>query len=349
MKIIVIGEKLENSIFKIFQISEKFGLETLFFKKYIKAPINLDDLIVIDSDLTSTLPIDTKNTVVSVTTSIDYKTILKNEIIATLQSIEMIEGIIQTKNPKTFSPIMEDPAMKKAFQIADKVAVTDATVLITGETGTGKEVMAKYIYQKSARSSQKYIVINCAAIPETLLESELFGHEKGAFTGAIARRIGKFEEANHGTILLDEISEIPLHLQAKLLRIIQEKEISRLGGNGTMNLDVRIIATSNRDLKKEILNGRFREDLFYRLNIIPIEIPKLDKRPLDIEPLAKFFCHKYSKGKKHLSKRFLSSLKNHSWTGNIRELENVIYRSVILTLEEVIDTVFVNHEDFIQG
>jgi two-component system response regulator FlrC len=210
-------------------------------------------------------------------------------------------------------------------------------VLITGETGTGKEVMAKYIHRKSHRSSQKYVAINCAAIPESLLEAELFGHEKGAFTNAIQRRIGKFEEANGGTLLLDEISEMPFGLQSKLLRVVQEKEITRLGGNGTINVDVRIIATSNRDLYQATLDGNFREDLFYRLNIIPIEMPKLNDRPLDIEPLANFFCEKYSGGGKSLSNRFIMFLKNHNWKGNIRELENIVQRATLLSSEKIID------------
>ncbi|MDR2158142.1 MAG: sigma 54-interacting transcriptional regulator, partial [Holosporaceae bacterium] len=179
--------------------------------------------------------------------------------------------------------------------------------------------------------------INCAAIPETLLESELFGHEKGAFTNAVQRRIGKFEEAHCGTILLDEISEIPLGLQSKLLRAIQEKEISRLGENGTINVDVRIIATSNRDLYQAVLDGCFREDLFYRLNVIPIKMPRLNDRPLDIEPLAKLFCDKYSLGRKSLSRRFLTSLKNADWKGNIRELENTVQRAVLLSSDKIID------------
>jgi two-component system response regulator FlrC len=181
------------------------------------------------------------------------------------------------------------------------------------------------------------VAVNCAAIPETLLESELFGHEKGAFTNAIQRRIGKFEEANRGTILLDEIGEAPLGLQAKLLRAIQEKEFARLGGTGTVKVDVRIIAASNRDLRQAAANGSFREDLFYRLNIIPIEMPRLNDRPLDIEPLARFFCEKYSAGRKTLSNRFVASLRDRDWKGNVRELENCIHRSVLLSFDDVID------------
>jgi transcriptional regulator with PAS, ATPase and Fis domain len=234
-------------------------------------------------------------------------------------------------------PIVEDPAMIKIFNLADRIAGADATVLLSGETGVGKEVVARYIHRNSGRSGRDYVAINCAAIPETLLESELFGHEKGAFTNAVRQRTGKFEEANGGTLFLDEISEMPFALQAKLLRVIQEREITRLGGIGSVKLDVRIIAAGNQDLRQAVESGCFREDLFYRLSIIPIEIPKLNDRPSDIEPLARFFCEKYSGGKKTLSNRFLVSLKNHNWKGNVRELENVVHRAVLLSSEKIVD------------
>ncbi|MDR1334630.1 MAG: sigma-54 dependent transcriptional regulator [Holosporaceae bacterium] len=234
------------------------------------------------------------------------------------------------------TPIIADPATQMIFNLAGRIAPTDATVLITGETGVGKEVVAQYIHQNSGRYRHSYVAVNCAAIPDTLLESELFGHEKGAFTNAIQRRIGKFEEADNGTLLLDEISEMPFNLQAKLLRVLQEKEFSRLGGNGTIPLDVRIIATSNRNLPQEVERGNFREDLFYRLNIISIEMPRLNDRPLDIEPLARFFCEKYSDGRKTLANDFIISLKNHNWKGNVRELENVVHRAVLLSPGKII-------------
>ncbi|MDR0968336.1 MAG: sigma-54 dependent transcriptional regulator [Holosporaceae bacterium] len=337
MRIIVVGEKLERSLYEIIEISKTFNCPPLFFKKEIKTQLQPDDVVIIDGDLTRLLPKDSQNTVVSVATSPNYAPSLKNEVVVNLLSIHSIEKIIKKGIANRFAPIAVDPATKSVFKIADKIAATNASVLITGETGTGKEVLAKYIYQKSDRSSQNYVTVNCAAIPETLLESELFGHEKGAFTNAIQRRIGKFEEAGRGTILLDEISEIPLGLQAKLLRAIQEKEFSRLGGNGIVKSDFRVIATSNRNLRREVENGSFREDLFYRLNVIAIEMPKLNDRPLDIEPLAKFFCEKYSDGRKTLSDRFIASAQEREWKGNVRELENFVHRSVLLSSDQIVD------------
>ncbi|MDR1560989.1 MAG: sigma-54 dependent transcriptional regulator [Holosporaceae bacterium] len=335
MKILVIGERLENHLFEIVKISKQMNCDTVFFKKNIKVKINYDDVIVIDSSLIDQLPKHIDNTVISVVSSVNYSPSLKNEMTLSLSSIQAIEKIIQNKS-KNSDPIIVDPATKEIFQIAEKIAKSDATVLITGETGTGKEMLAKYIHQKSDRFDQKYVAINCAAIPETLLESELFGHEKGSFTHAIQKRIGKFEEASHGTILLDEISEMPMHLQAKLLRVIQEKEITRLGGVD-IKINTRIIATSNKNLYQAISDGVFREDLFYRLNVIPIEVPKLNERPLDIEPLAIFFCRKYSDNKKTLSDCFLKSLGNYRWKGNIRELENLVHRTVLLSSDKTID------------
>ena len=240
------------------------------------------------------------------------------------------------ENNNLIVPIFEDPLSKNVFEIARKIASTDASVLITGETGTGKEVLAKYIHQNSERHKNKYVCVNCAAIPDTMLESEFFGHEKGAFTGAIQKRIGKFEEASKGTILLDEISEMSLNLQAKLLRVIQEKEISRLGGNEVVKTNARIIATSNKDLRQAIEEKTFREDLFYRLNVIPIKIPALNQRPKDIAPLARFFCKKYSGGEKVLSDNLIERLECNEWKGNVRELENFVNRAVILSPNQVI-------------
>jgi transcriptional regulator with PAS, ATPase and Fis domain len=242
--------------------------------------------------------------------------------------------------PKDVAPIVADPALQEVFSLAKRIAPTDAAVLITGESGVGKEVVAKYIHKNSGRSSHNYVTVNCAAIPEALFESEMFGHEKGAFTGAVQRRIGKFEEADNGTLLLDEISEMPLFLQAKLLRVLQDKEFSRIGGNGVVGADVRIIATSNRNLTKAVESGNFRADLFYRLNVIQVEIPKLNDRPSDIEPLARFFCDKYSNRTKTLSDRFVMSLKNHNWKGNVRELENIVHRAVLLSSGKITDDFF---------
>ncbi|MDR3155775.1 MAG: sigma-54 dependent transcriptional regulator [Holosporaceae bacterium] len=231
---------------------------------------------------------------------------------------------------------MADPASVRIFAMAKKISTADATVLITGDTGTGKEILARYIHQHSHRRYHKYVSVNCAAIPDALLESELFGHERGAFTNALQRRIGKFEDASSGTILLDEISEMSCGLQAKLLRIIQEKEFCRLGGNEIIKTDARIIATSNKNLRRAVAEGTFRMDLFHRLSVIPMEIPRLTDRPLDIDALAHFFCYKYSNGTKTLSPQLLRAFRNYSWEGNVRELENVIHRAVILSTSRCI-------------
>lgn len=224
--------------------------------------------------------------------------------------------------------------MKKIINLATGLAQSDITVLIYGESGTGKEVLARYIHKNSKRSDKPFVAVNCAAIPENLLESELFGYEKGAFTGAVERRIGKFEKAQNGTILLDEIGEMALPLQAKLLRVLQEKEFDRVGGKEPVKIDVRVIATTNRDLKKECENGNFREDLYYRLNVFPIKLPPLRERKEDIEVLSEHFLHKYnSKINKNIigiEKEAMIKLKNHYWKGNVRELENVIQRAVFM-------------------
>lgn len=233
-------------------------------------------------------------------------------------------------------PVVVDRNSIDLFSIADRVAQTDATVLITGETGTGKEVLAQYIHKMSDRCSGNFVAINCAAIPENLLESELFGHEKGAFTGAFQKKSGKFEEADHGTLLLDEISEMPLLLQSKLLRVLQEREFSRLGSNEKIKLDVRIISTSNRDLEQAISERIFREDLYYRLNVIPLKVQPLRNRKMDIIPLAIYFCKKYSKSTKILTKDLLNLLKEKEWKGNVRELENFVHRAIVLSQKNII-------------
>lgn len=346
MRVIVIGEHLENYLYEILRSTEKFGCKTLFFKKDLGINIISTDIFVVDSNIRNILPSDLKNTVISVVSSSDYVKIFENEFNINFTSIRSIEKIIEQAIDFCNSPIAVDQTSMNVFRIADKIASTDATVLITGETGTGKEILARYIHKFSERSDQKFIAINCAAIPDALLESELFGYERGAFTNAVQRRIGKFEEAHLGTILLDEISEMSLHLQAKLLRVIQDKEFSRLGGNLQVKVDIRIIATSNRDLRKAVSEGVFREDLFYRLNIIPIEIPNLSERPLDIIPLAIFFCKKYSHSQKKLSAKMLHLIKNHKWHGNIRELENFVHRAVLFSSEKIIDIDSIQFDTF---
>lgn len=207
---------------------------------------------------------------------------------------DLIAAVLEAASQENSDMIAGDPAMKAVMKMADQIAPSEATVLITGSSGTGKEVMSRYIHMHSKRKTKKFISLNCAAIPENLLESELFGHEKGAFTGAVARRIGKFEEADGGTLLLDEVSEMHPSLQAKLLRAVQERVIDRVGGKEPVKVDIRLIATSNRDLAEEVKNGNFREDLYFRLNVINLQLPDLKDRPSDILPLAKLFVEKYT-------------------------------------------------------
>ena len=242
--------------------------------------------------------------------------------------------------PRAEGVVAADPRTREVLLMAARVARTDATVLLTGESGTGKEVFARYIHDHSARQSGPFVAINCAAIPDNLLEATLFGHEKGAFTGAQAAQAGKFEQANGGTLLLDEISEMPLALQAKLLRVLQEREVERVGGKRAVTLDIRILATSNRDMAAEVKAGRFREDLFYRLNVFPLEIPPLRDRPGDVIPLARHLTglHGSRLGNNYrLSAAAEAKLAAHGWPGNVRELENVIQRALILAPTEMIE------------
>lgn len=231
-------------------------------------------------------------------------------------------------------PVALEPASLQLLELAARVARSDSTVLITGESGTGKEVLARYIHQQSPRAAKPFIAINCAAIPDNMLEATLFGHEKGAFTGAVASAPGKFELADGGTILLDEISEMPLGLQAKLLRVLQEREVERVGARKPITLDIRVLATSNRDLAAEVAAGRFREDLYYRLSVFPLAWRPLRERPADILPLAERLLAKYVKKMNHaplrLSPQAVACLTAHSWPGNVRELDNAIQRAVIL-------------------
>jgi DNA-binding NtrC family response regulator len=228
--------------------------------------------------------------------------------------------------------------MQDILEMVKKVAQTHATVLIQGESGTGKEVVAHAIVQHSSRAQMPFIKVNCAAVPETLLESEFFGHEKGAFTGAVQRREGRFETANGGTLLLDEIAEIPLSLQVKLLRVLQEREFERVGGNKTIRVDVRMIASTNRDLQEEVRQGRFREDLFYRLNVVPINLPPLRLRGDDLHELVEFYVGHF--GRKHgktissVSQRALERLRAYRWPGNVRELQNTLERAVIMASQD---------------
>jgi two-component system response regulator FlrC len=228
----------------------------------------------------------------------------------------------------------EDPAMAKVLSLAEGVAISQATVLIQGESGTGKELLARFIHSRSPRGHRPFIAVNCAALPDGLLESELFGHERGAFTGALMRKIGKFEMAHQGTILLDEISEMNLGLQAKLLRVLQEREVDRIGGREPVQVNIRVIATTNRSLRQEVEQGRFREDLYYRLNVFPITLPPLRERPSDIPVLARHFVRATASRNgltvPRISEAALTVLLGRLWKGNVRELENAVERAVLL-------------------
>jgi len=253
---------------------------------------------------------------------------------------ELIAAVLSAVAEETSAIVHRDPAMKKVLSLADQIAPSNATVLITGESGTGKEVLARYLHSKSKRARKAFISLNCAAIPENLLESELFGHEKGAFTGAIGRRIGKFEEADGGTLLLDEISEMHPRLQAKLLRAVQEREVDRVGGTRPIKVDIRLLATSNRDIEEEVRKGNFREDLYFRLNVVNIELPPLRERQQDIETLAEHFIAKYAEANSvpapTPSEEVRRAMLTHPWRGNVRELENSMHRAVLLSQDGII-------------
>jgi len=256
-----------------------------------------------------------------------------------LESVRVMQRQVELDPGKsllsTDAIIGQSMAMREVYKAIGRVAQTDVTVLIRGETGTGKELVARAIYQHSLRNHLPLIVMNCVAIPETLLESELFGHEKGAFTGAIAKRIGKFEQGRGGTILLDEIGDIPLSIQAKILRVLEEKSFERVGSNETINVDIRLIAATNRNLENSISEGKFREDLFHRLNVVSIHLPPLRDRRDDIQQLADYFLERFSArhkiNKPSLPPPAMELLSNHRWPGNVRELEHCIQRLIIFT------------------
>ena len=249
---------------------------------------------------------------------------------------KIIDRIIPTEDGGL---VAESPVMKNLMSIIREIAKSDITVLLAGDSGTGKEIIAKTIHKHSNRNVKAFVAVNCAAISESLLESELFGHEKGSFTGAVERRLGRFELANGGTLLLDEISEMAYPLQAKLLRAIQEREIDRIGGKTPVKLDVRIIATTNKDLMSEVKKGTFREDLYYRLNVFPMRIPPLKERPEDIIPLAEFFLQGLSQkiGKNFtLSAEFRQYFLGREWAGNVRELENFMSRTAVISASDIL-------------
>jgi DNA-binding NtrC family response regulator len=247
---------------------------------------------------------------------------------------DLIAAILHAAVGEQHQVAARDPSMLAALRRAEQVARADASVLICGESGTGKEVMARAIHRASRRAAGPFVALNCAAIPDQLLESELFGHERGAFSGAVARRIGKFEAAQGGTLLLDEITEMDLRLQAKLLRAVQEREIDRVGGSAPVRIDVRILATTNRNLPAEVAAGRFREDLYFRLNVVTLRVPPLRERPADIPVLAEHFARRYALANglppRRLSAEALRLLGAQRWRGNVRELENTLHRAVLL-------------------
>ncbi|KQS67098.1 MULTISPECIES: sigma-54 dependent transcriptional regulator [Methylobacterium] len=253
---------------------------------------------------------------------------------------EMIAAVLEAVATDRAAFVWRDPSMERVVKLAEQVARSEASVLITGESGTGKEVLARHVHQKSNRAGKPFVSVNCAAIPEALLESELFGHEKGAFTGAVARRIGRFEEANGGTLLLDEISEMDVRLQAKLLRALQERVIDRVGGTAPVRVDIRVLATSNRNLAEEVRKGTFREDLLYRLNVVGLRLPPLRERPADILELATHFARKYAAVNgmpvRPLSAEARALVLRNPWRGNVRELENTLHRAVLLASGDAI-------------
>ncbi len=248
---------------------------------------------------------------------------------------ELIGAVLAAATRENHALIYGDKKTEAVLKMAKQVAPSEANILLTGESGTGKEIFSRFVHDNSKRAAKRFVAVNCAAIPETLLESELFGYEKGAFTGAVARRIGKFEEASDGTLLLDEISEMDIKIQAKLLRAIQEKEIDRIGGKTPIKVNTRIIATSNRNLAEAVKNGTFRADLYYRLNVVNLDIPPLRERGEDIMVLAKHFVKKYSElndiPMKPIAPDAEAKLLNYLWPGNVRELENTIHRAVLLS------------------
>ena len=257
----------------------------------------------------------------------------------------LIAAVLEAVGNQENQPIFQDPATRAVFDLSTQFAASDASILITGESGTGKEVMARFIHERSKRSKKPFISINCAAIPENLLESELFGHEKGSFTGAVARRLGLFEQAHGGTLLLDEISEMHPRLQAKLLRAIQEREINRVGGTAPVKINIRLLATSNQELRQAVREGIFREDLYFRLNVVNLHLPPLRERLGDLAVLSNHFLEKYAESNglslKPLSKKATEAIRNHGWPGNVRELENAMHRAVLLSAQS--DAVLSEH------
>ena len=264
--------------------------------------------------------------------------------------LDMLERFAPAMQEDDQAPVAQDPAMQRVLALARRIAASDGTILISGESGTGKEVLARYVHSHSTRSGQPFVAVNCAAIPENMLESMLFGYEKGAYTGAHQSRAGKFEQAQGGTLLLDEVSEMDLSLQAKLLRVLQEREVERLGGSRPIALDVRVLATTNRQLADAVNDGLFREDLYYRLNVLPLRVPALRERPADIVPLAQRFLLRYAPAGRALvfGDDALERLQQARWRGNVRELENSVQRAAILCGGDVVRAADLDFADSLQ-
>ncbi|OGQ93156.1 MAG: hypothetical protein A2284_05415 [Deltaproteobacteria bacterium RIFOXYA12_FULL_61_11] len=278
----------------------------------------------------------------SIDTAVEAMKLGADDFVIKPFSLDVIEGLLRKLLGRADRPIADnstvitqDPGMQHIVQLLDSIAQSKATVLLEGESGTGKEVLARYLHAHSDRATGPFVAINCAALPENLLESELFGHEKGAFTGALERKLGKFEQAEGGTILLDEISEMNLFLQAKLLRVLQEHTVDRIGGKGPIKVNMRVVATTNRDLLQYVREGKFREDLYYRLNVIPVKVPPLRSRKQDVPLLARHFLAQVnSENGLHvegIGAAAMNRLLAHSWTGNVRELRNAIERAVLVS------------------
>ncbi len=271
-----------------------------------------------------------------------FSTDLLERVILNLQASTEPDGQDAPATLEARALLTQDPGMIRLLTTLEGVAASQATVLISGESGTGKELLARYIHARSPRAHRPFVALNCAALPDSLLESELFGHERGAFTGAIHKKLGKFEMAHTGTLFLDEISEMNLGLQAKLLRVLQEREVDRIGGREPVPVNIRVIATTNRSLYHEVTQGRFREDLFYRLNVFPVTVPPLRERPGDIPLLARHFLRSSAQRNgmpvPTLSERAIADLQQRAWKGNVRELENVMERAILVTTGNAVDT-----------
>ncbi len=357
MRLLIIG-KIETEVSTACKIAMKRGAKIINASN-IDEGFNLlltgagADLVMIDATLdiatfVRNLKQEHINTpIVAYGINVDSKTAANairagaEEFIPLPPEEELIAAVLESIADEKEQIISSSTQMQQLITLAERIAPSDANVLVTGESGTGKEVMARFLHNKSTRKGEKFVSVNCAAIPDNLLESELFGHEKGSFTGALNRRIGKFEESSGGTLLLDEISEMDLRLQAKLLRAIQEKEIDRVGGNSPVKVNLRVIATSNRDLREEVKAGKFREDLFFRLNVIHLLLPPLRERKDDIKVFAEHFATKFAKSN-HIPTPAITNdamevLLAHKWPGNVRELENTMHRAVLLNNNGIID------------